>query len=77
MDHLINHQTYESYIEKHFQNEYQSLILPQIRKTTSKPSFKVTPQLKTFEFKNDLFLKRYVKKIDNDFKTYPYGYVPN
>ena len=77
MDHLINHQTYESYIEKHFQNEYQSLILPQIRKTTSKPSFKVTPQLKTFEFKNDLFLKRYVKKIDNDFKTYPFGYVPN
>ena len=77
LTHLINHQTYENYIEKHFQSEYESLILPQIRNITSKPSFHVTPQLKTFEFKNDLFLKRYVKKHDLDYKTYPYGFISN
>lgn len=77
MSQLVDHQTYESYIEKHFQSEFQSLVLPQIRNITSKPSFKITPKLRTFEFKNDLFLKRYVKKHDLDYKTYPYGFIPN
>ena len=74
---IIDHSTYESYIEKHFKNEYQSLIVPQIRNITLKPSFNQTPKLRTFEFKNDLFIKRYVKKHDVDYKTYPYGYVEN
>ena len=77
MSQLIDHQTYESYIEKHFQSEYQGLVLPQIRHITLKPSFNVTPTLRTFNFKNDLFLKRYVKKNDSDYKTYPYGFIPN
>ncbi len=77
MSQLIDHQTYERYIEKHFQSEYQSLVVPQIRNIASKPSFNVTPKLRTFEFKNDLFLKRYVKKHDLDYKTYPYGFIPN
>ena len=75
MSELIDHQTYKSYIEKHFQSEFQSLVLPQIRNITSKPLFTVTPKLRTFEFKNDLFLKRYVKKNDLDYKTYPYGFI--
>ena len=76
MPQLINHETYETYIEKHFQSEYKSLVLPQIRHITLKPSFNLTPTLRTFEFKNDLFLKRYVKKNDLDYKTYPYGFIP-
>ena len=65
------------FMEKKFQNEYESLIVPQIRNITSKPSLNKSPNLRTFEFKNDLFIKWYVKKNDKDYKTYPYGFIPN
>jgi hypothetical protein len=71
----IDSAMYERYIESHFQDEYESIILPQIRQMAVKPSSHRVPTLRTFEFKNDLFLKRYVKKNDSDYKTYPYGYV--
>jgi hypothetical protein len=70
----IDHKTYENYIEQHFQNEYQSMFIPQIRKIAVKPSCHKRSTLRSFEFKNDLFMKRYIDKNDCDFKTYPYGY---
>jgi hypothetical protein len=76
LSHPIDSEMYENYIETHFQNEYQSLVLPQIKQMAVKPSFHLKPNLRTFEFKNDLFLKRYVKKNDLSYNTYPYGYIP-
>ena len=43
MTELIDHQLYESYIEKNFQNEYKSLIVPQVRNITSKASLHKSP----------------------------------
>jgi len=73
----LDFKTYENYIEQHFQNEYQSMFIPQIRKIAVKPSCHKNAVLRTFEFKNDLFLKRYINEKDNDYKTYPYGYKSN
>ncbi len=70
----IDHRTYENYIEQHFQNEYQSMSIPQVRKFAVKPFGLKESTLRSFEFKNDLFMKRYINKDDCDFKTYPYGY---
>jgi len=70
----IDYKTFENYIEQHFQVEYQSMFIPQIRKIAVKPFCHKQSALRTFEFKNDLFMKRYVKTNDCDFKTYPYGY---
>ena len=73
----IDYKIYENYIEQHFQNEYQSMFIPQIRKIARKPSCHKESTLRSFEFKNDLFMKRYIKKNDCDFTTYPYGYKSN
>jgi hypothetical protein len=70
----IDYKTFENYIEQHFQDEYQSMFIPQIRKIAVKPFCHKQSALRTFEFKNDLFMKRYVQTNDCDFKTYPYGY---
>lgn len=72
LKHPLNEQIYNDFIDSHFRNEIQSLTIPQIRKSVKKPSFHVETSYSTFDFKNDLYTKRFVDK--NSCETFPYGY---
>jgi len=69
-------ETYEEFLKANFNQEMKSLTLAQIRQKTKKPSFISEPNLQPFEFRNDLFIKRYVKKESGSYQTFPYGYKP-
>jgi len=70
-------ETYDEFLKANFNQEMKSLTLAQIRQKTKKPSFIPETNLQTFEFRNDLFIKRYVKKESGSYQTFPYGYKPN
>ena len=69
----LNSELYEAYIDSHFKNEFQSIIFPQTRKKCNKKSLLKTDKMSSYQFTNNLFLKRYVNK--KTFDTYPYGFV--
>lgn len=73
-NHSLNVQTYADFIDSHFQAEYRSILIPQIRHRTDKKTLKKTGHLQKYEFRNDLFMKRYVDVKKQMYVTYPYGF---
>ena len=76
-EHNINATSYQKLIDDHFHNEIKSMTVPQVRTTAIKPCNHMERNFRTFEFRNDLFLKRYVKKDtkdENKYVTFPYGF---
>lgn len=69
----VNADLYETFINQNFLNEFNSVLIPQIRYKLDKADFKKKSTLQNFAFKNDLYLKRYVTK--SSFDTFPFGYV--
>lgn len=72
--HPLTAKKFNQYIDSHFEAELKSHVIPQVRKFKSKSSVFNEPRFTTFEFKNDLYLKRYVKNIEGDYLTLPYGF---
>jgi hypothetical protein len=82
VENLITSDTYNDYIESHFKNEIQNLTFPQIRKFVNKTSNYPETRFQTFEFRNDLYLKRYVVPVADGsnpghYQTLPFGYKNN
>ena len=80
VENLLSTSTYDDYIESHFKNELKHITFPQLRKTFNKKSNQTETRFQTFEFRNDLFLKRYVESAtnnDGNYKTLPFGYKNN
>ena len=75
---LIDNQTYSDYIESHFNKELKNVTIPQLRQFKSKTSSFNETRFRTFEFRNDLYLKRHLKHEKDiqqiDYVTYPYGF---
>ena len=77
VENLLSTQTYDEYIESHFKKELKNIIFPQLRKTLNKKCNQTETRFQTFEFRNDLFLKRYVNHEiteGNHYHTLPFGY---
>jgi hypothetical protein len=78
--HLQNNltvETYKEFVESHFNDELKTITFGQIRRKEEKPNPHFKTTFTTFEFRNDLFLKRYVDKNLTNFQTFPFGYVPS
>jgi len=75
INHPISNEIYNDYIESHFKNEVKNVVIPQLRTFKGKTNAFNETRFRTFEFKNDLYLKRYVKQENTtDYVTLPYGY---
>ncbi len=77
IENFLSTQTYNDYIESHFKNELKNITFPQLRKTFNKSCNQTETRFQTFEFRNDLYLKRYVNQGDpksNHYHTLPFGY---
>ena len=80
VENLLSTSTYDDYIESHFKKELKQITFPQLRKVLNKASNQTETRFQTFQFRNDLFLKRYVSSsaLDNaNYKTLPFGYKIN
>jgi hypothetical protein len=77
LENPLSHEIYEDFIQSHFKKEIKSLTLGQIRLQSekSKPGYKT--KFQTFDFKNDLYMKRLIlDENDCRFPTKPYGFKP-
>ena len=70
---MLSENTYSKFLERRFQNEFENIYLPQMRKKFDKQQKHFFEILTHFEFGNEIHTKRYVRKCDNLFVTYPYG----
>ena len=79
IENLLSTNTYDDYIESHFKNELKNITFPQLRKTFNKTTNRSETRFQTFEFRNDLYLKRYVDQTANNgnYQTLPFGYKKN
>lgn len=75
---IITPQVYEDFIEHHFQDEVNSIYIPQMRKKVSKDLNSFQYQMLTQKFTNELHIKRFILKksvfSERSYLTYPYGY---
>lgn len=77
---LLSTNTYDDYIESHFKNELKNITFPQLRKTFNKTRNQTETRFQTYEFRNDFYLKRYVKPVNENnghYSTLPFGYNKN
>ena len=73
-DNMLSPTTYSDFLEKRFQNQFDSIYVPQMRKKIDKQHKHFFEILTHFEFGNEIHTKRYVKDCDTLFVTYPYGF---
>ena len=71
---MLSENTYVEFLEKRFQNEFDHIYLPQMRKKFDKHKKQFHEILTHFEFGNEIHTKRYVLNCDNVYLTHPYGY---
>jgi len=74
LENPLSPQIYEEFLQANFENELKALTLPQIRKCKTKLSTHLETKLTTFEFKNHLFMKRFLNKTNRNYETLPYGF---
>lgn len=74
---LITSQLYSEFVTKSFQNDIQKFYLPQMRKKCDKQTKKYDEILTTFNFGNEIHVKRYIIQNNATYETYPYGYKFN
>jgi len=75
---LISPSTYKTFIKSHFHNTVQTIIIPQEKFCIDKRSKIVSKKFQSFTFRNDLFIKRYVRDDNSDLRipTFPFGFKP-
>jgi len=73
---IISPETYNNFIESHFEDSVNKIIIPQERFCVDAKTKVVKKKFQTFSFQNDLFIKRYVLDKNTDFRipTFPFGY---
>jgi hypothetical protein len=71
---LITPSTYETFLKSYFNDQIQQVYIPQMRRKVEVQTKSFKNVLLTHKFSNELHLKRFILKKDQNFKTYPYGY---
>ena len=71
---IIDNNTYKTFIESNFNQNYECLILNQTKKVTEKKTKKVHYKLTSYSFNNVFTMKRYVPSVNPLYKTYPFGF---
>jgi len=78
----INADTYKMFIQSHFENSVQQIIIPQEKYCINKNTKEMIKKFQNFTFQNELYIKRYVPEqsaaqssaIDKRIGTLPFGY---
>jgi hypothetical protein len=71
---MIDIDTYGDLVEKRFNDEFENIYLPQMRKKIDKQKKTFSNVLTKFDFTNELQVKRYCIANDKSRTTYAYGY---
>jgi len=76
INNLISPSTYKSFIENHFTETVQNILIPQERFCIDNATKIVRKKFQSFTFQNDLYIKRYICPNNTDFRipTFPFGY---
>jgi hypothetical protein len=71
---IIDNNTYKKFIESNFNQNYECLLLNQIKKKTDKKTRKVSYESTSYSFSNVFTMKRHVPSENPLYKTYPFGF---
>ena len=71
---IIDNNTYKTFIESNFNQNYECLLLNQTKKITEKRTKKAQYKLTSYTFNNVFTIKRYVPSANPLYKTYPFGF---
>jgi len=73
---LISANTYKNFIENHFSNTVEKILIPQEKFCIDNNTKTVSKKFQSFSFQNDLYIKRYICPNNSDFKipTFPFGF---
>jgi hypothetical protein len=75
LSNTLTPELFSEYVESSFQNYFKSTYLPQFRQSVSKLTKEPNCKLQSFQFSNELFVKRFVlDEIPYSYVTWPYGY---
>jgi len=66
--------TFQTFIESRFQNEINSIFIPQCKKKLDKQTKNFSHLISTHEFSNEIHCKRFIIPNDKNYETYSYGY---
>lgn len=78
LNNTVNATTYKEFLQAHFENSVQQIIIPQEKYCIDKNTKQMVKKFQNFTFQNELFIKRYVpdKTVVKNarIETFPFGF---
>lgn len=72
---IITTETFENFIDQHFENNIKKIIIQQKRYKVCKDTKQFQLKFQNFTFDNDPHIKRFISSFKDRVETLPYGYL--